>query len=71
MKKWYCPNCKVYKRVCKKCEGYTGHSNTYHCRCCGTELINVHKVRDKIIDEAVRKEAEEIGYTEAHIGFTW
>jgi Lar family restriction alleviation protein len=40
MKKWYCPSCKVFKRISKVSAGVMGYPDTNHCRCCGTELIN-------------------------------
>lgn len=50
MKRWYCPNCGVFKRTKKTICGFMGYPDTYHCRCCGTELIDARnelKARDE------------------------
>lgn len=43
MKRWYCPHCGVFKRTKKKHAGFMGYPDTHHCRCCGSELVNVRR----------------------------
>lgn len=47
MKKWYCPHCKVFKRCKKTYAGFMGYPDTYHCKCCDTELINAKAIIEK------------------------
>lgn len=61
MKRWYCPNCGVFKRTKRTCKGYMGYPE-YHCRCCGMGLIDVEAelfLRDaEYIRQVAKREKE-------------
>ena len=54
MKKWYCPNCKTFKRFKRTRAGYVGYPDTYHCRCCGTELINTNDILEELVVKHIK-----------------
>ena len=60
MKKWYCPSCKVFKRISKVSAGVMGYPDTNHCRCCGTELINAKTVIKRRNERYIVRFAESI-----------
>lgn len=59
MKKWYCPNCKVFKRFKKTQMGFMGYPDTYHCRCCGAELVNTKRLIEQAKVNLVKEMVEE------------
>lgn len=56
MKKWYCPHCDRFKQISKVYAGVMGYPDTYHCRCCGTELVRVSWFVEKKVKEMIRDE---------------
>ncbi len=63
MKKWYCPSCKVFKRISRVKAGVMGYPDTNHCRCCGTELINAKAIIKRQNERYVVRFAESISST--------
>ena len=53
MKKWYCPNCKTFKRFKRTQTGFAGYDDTYHCRCCGTKMYNAKEILERAQEELV------------------
>lgn len=56
MKRWYCPHCDVFKRTSKKWIGIMAYPATYHCRCCGTEMINTKEFLDRYFSEIIQQQ---------------
>ena len=53
MKKWYCPNCKTFKRFARTQAGFAGYFDTHHCWCCGTKMYNAKEILEHAQEELV------------------
>lgn len=58
MKKWFCPNCKTFKMLKRTQAGAMGYPDTYHCRCCGTELYNAKEIIKDFLKKTVYDHVE-------------